>query len=413
MTFRVWFVSMGLVAAFTGSAAAQEPTSSSSEQRNGSSTIHQPPAPRPGEPPAGEPTFVDKAREGMDETKIIERLEGTADGWYPRFGGIRRGSGFGGGPGYRTHLSSGILVDVSGGISVRNYQTFDARVRWFESVKHRAELWTDYSYDDFTQERFFGIGLQTPQAARTSYGFHNQTVALRAVLRPTSRIQLNAELGYLNPSVYRGNDSEYRPTAEVFTETQAPGITLQPAFLRTTLAADLDLRDAPGNPSRGGVYHVAFGRYNARTLDQYDFTRVDATVTQYIPLTANKRHVIAGRLGLAAATADPGATVPFYFLPYIGGSDTVRSFDEYRFAAENVLWYGAEYTWNPIPYVSTAAFVDAGKAARTWGGLGQVGTKTGYGFGVIGHTSKQTLGRLDVAFGGGEGWRVWFDIGAF
>src|SRR5688572_4180565 len=60
--------------------------------------------------------FVAKMRRFADETKIIERLNGEVDGWYPRLGGMTRGSGFAIGPGYRTHVfDDRILVDLSAG----------------------------------------------------------------------------------------------------------------------------------------------------------------------------------------------------------------------------------------------------------------------------------------------------------
>jgi hypothetical protein len=58
--------------------------------------------------------------------------------------------------------------------------------------------------------------------------------------------------------------------------------------------------------------------------------------------------------------------VPFYFLPYVGGVDTVRSFHEFRFRDENALWMTAEYDLTLIKWVSVATFVDAGKAAPDW-----------------------------------------------
>ena len=387
-------------------ASGQQPGSPPAEARAAD------PPPQPSAPPP-EPTFVDKARQWADDTKIVERLAGTTDGWYPRLGGIRRGSGIGGGPGYRMHFGNDMLLDVSGAMSVRNYKAFDVRVRWLQAPAQRAELWTDYGFDDFTEERFFGLGETTVQDARTTYGFRNNTVALRGVLRPVRRLEISGRVALMRPRLNSGSDTEYRRTNEVLSDPQAPGLALQPNFVQTQVAFDFDARDAPGYPTRGGFYRVAFARWDDRDLNAFDFRRVDVLGTHYVPLTANKQHMLSGRFGFTSATADTGARVPFYFLPSVGGSDTIRSFADYRFSAENVLWYGAEYQWTPRPYVSLDTFVDLAKVARTWGGLGSADTKKGYGFGVIGHTSKQTLARIDFGFGGGEGWNVWISFGRF
>jgi hypothetical protein len=386
-------------------AAAQQPEPATDDKRVN--------APAPAPPiPDEQSTIVEEARQWADDNKLVERMAGTVDGWYPRIGGIRRGSGVAGGVGYRMHAGN-VLIDLSAAISVRNYQAFDAHVMWLESRSHRAQLWTDYAYDDLPQERYFGEGIDTIRDARASYGLRNNTVTLRGVLRPAARLQLTGQIGYMHPRLRRGNDDQYPPALEAFTEADAPSLLSQPAFVQTQVNADLDLRDVPGNARSGGVYHLGFGRWDARDRDQYDFRRIDATAAQYVPLTADKRHVIVGRLGVMAASADAGARVPFYFLPYVGGRDTVRSFVEYRFSGDDALWYGAEYMWNWRPFVSLAAFTDRGRVARTWDDLWSGDTKQGYGFSVLGHTSKQTFARLDVGFGGGEGWRFWVAFGGF
>jgi hypothetical protein len=405
MNARVCISVFGLLATMTAGTYAQESSTVSAEQRQPATL-----------PPAADPpetSFADKVRQWVDDTRIIERMNGTADGWYPRFGGIRRGSGFAGGPGYRFHTLGDVLVDVSGAWSVRYYRSLDVGIRWLKSPGNRAELWTDYSYDSWPKERYFGTGEDTVREQRTSYGYQGNDFVVRSILRPASHVEIEANLGYLRPHVSTGARTEYLPIAAVFTDATAPGLASQPPFMHAEVSAALDVRDAPGNPASGGFYRVDISGWDDRTGDAYDFRRIDASGTHYFPLTPAKRHVVVARGGLSVAAADTraGGRVPFYELPYIGGSDTVRSYMDYRFMAENVVWYGGEYQWNPIPHVSFAGFVDAGRASRTWSGLGSAETKTGYGVGVIGHTSKQTLGRIDVAVGGSEGWQVWFDFG--
>jgi outer membrane protein assembly factor BamA len=403
MKLRAVMFVLGLLMTMAPGASAQQSTTVSADERQAGTLP--PPEPEP------EPSLVDKARQWADDTEIIERMDGTTDGWYPRFGGIRRGSGLGGGPGYRFHMLGNVLVDLSAAFSIRYYKTVDASIRWLRTPEGGAELWTDYEYNGFPKERYFGIGDDTVLERRTSYGYQSNDFALRGILRPSSHVELEATLGYLRPHVGTGSRTEYFPISTLFTDATAPGLASQPPFVHAGVSADLDLRDAPGNPASGGFYRVAFARWDDRTGGAYDFRRIDASGSHYFPLTVTKRHVLVAHGGLGIADADADARVPFYQLPYIGGSDTVRSYMEYRFTAENVLWYGAEYQWNPMPFVSFAGFADAGRAARTWSGLGGADTKTGYGIGVIGHTSKQTLGRIDLAFGGDERFEFWFDIG--
>src|SRR5918993_4684125 len=114
--------------------------------------------------------FADKAKDWAERTRIVERLNGDIDGWYPRLGGMTRGGGFAIGPGYRRHLG-GVLVDLSAGISTKAYKSADVKVRWLNAFDERVELWTNYRFEDFPQEDFFGMGPDSSLDARTSHDF--------------------------------------------------------------------------------------------------------------------------------------------------------------------------------------------------------------------------------------------------
>jgi outer membrane protein assembly factor BamA len=107
-----------------------------------------------------------------------------------------------------------------------------------------------------------------------------------------------------------------------------------------------------------------------------------------------------------------GQQVPFYFLPYVGGVDTVRGFKEFRFKDENAMWLSAEYKYVVIKYLSLAAFVDAGKVAHNWEDIDFSDLKKGYGLGLRVHSRKATFVRLDFGTGGGEGWHTFLKLGA-
>src|SRR5688572_13864872 len=127
---------------------------------------------------SGDPDgFVAKMRRMADELQLEERLNGEIDGWYPRLGGMTRGSGFALGPGYRVHPFGGpVLVDVSAGLSIKGYQAADAKVRWIQAWNDRLEFWTDARYEHFPQEDFYGMGLASARENETSYGFDSTDI---------------------------------------------------------------------------------------------------------------------------------------------------------------------------------------------------------------------------------------------
>jgi outer membrane protein assembly factor BamA len=366
--------------------------------------------PRAAEVSQDHPGFIARMRGWADRHQLVERLSGDVDGWYPRLGGMTRGSGFGLGPGYRFHIND-ILVDVSGAYSLKNYKAVDAKLRWWHGYDERLELWTHYRYEDFPQEDFFGRGMASSPDARTSYDFSSSDFAGTALFKATSWLQIGTTVGYVSPTVGPGADEQFPSIEALFNDADAPGLTTQPDFLHSTFFADVDYRDEPGNPRSGGFYHAAFAVWDDRNLQQYDFRRFDLNFQQFHSLVSDKSHVISGRLGLAFVNNETGHRVPFYFLPYVGGVDTIRSLHEFRFKDENAIWMSLEYRWVPLKYVSFATFVDAGKVSSDYEDVATSGFKRGYGFGVRVHTRTQTFARIDVGTGGGEGWKVFLKLG--
>ena len=365
-----------------------------------------------GADPKRDDGFMAQLRRFAARTQIIERINGAIDGWYPRFGGMTRGSGFVVGPGYRTHvLDDRVLVDLSAAVSTKLYKAADARVRWAQPLHGRIEIWTDLRFEDYPQEDYFGIGRQSKRDTQTTYDFSSVDADARAVFNIAARAQAGARAAIVSPSIGRGTDPEYPSTQQVFTDAQAPGLAAQPRYVETAVFVDVDRRDTPGNPTNGGLYHASLAYWNDTTLQQFNFTRFDVNALQYIRLTPHAAHVISGRFGLSTLNNRPGDRVPFYFFPYVGGSDTIRSIDEFRFKDENAIWAGVEYTWTPFAHLSFAAFMDTGKVAHGWDEVSFADMTQAYGLGIRVHTAKQRLIRLDIGTGGGEGWRAFVKLG--
>lgn len=395
-----------MTALLAAPAAAQQSdgtTSTASTGPDAAAATTTPPA------PDADRSFVDKAKDWAEETQMVERLSGDIDGWYPRLGGMTRGGGFAIGPGYRTHLGN-VLVDLSAGISIKSYKSADVKVRWLNAFDGRVELWTNYRFEDFPQEDFFGMGPDSSLDARTSYDFDSSEVTVLAHVKPLQWFHVGTEIGYMSPEIGPGTDRDYPSTELLFADAEAPGLFEQPNFLHSTFFAEIDYRDAPNRPRDGGYYRVSFGIWDDRTLQQYDFRRFDVIATQWVPLDNDKAHVVLGRFGASYANNEREQRVPFYFLPYVGGVDTVRSLREFRFKDENALWMTAEYNWSPMKYFTLAGFLDAGTVSADWQDIHTVEMKYGYGFGIRAHTSRMTLARLDFAAGGGEGWQMFLKL---
>ena len=114
-----------------------------------------------------------------------------------------------------------------------------------------------------------------------------------------------------------------------------PASTPRADFLRSDAFIEVDYRE-PRYPKKGGWYRLDFSHYDDRTVDQFTFNRLDADLRQFIGVLAGRR-VIAARLFVSTSDTDAGQTMPFYFMPTLGGNDTLRGFREYRFRAPHAI----------------------------------------------------------------------------
>ena len=220
-------------------------------------------------------------------------------------------------------------------------------------------------------------------------------------MRPWLRV--GADIGYFSPDVHRGRDQRIPSIETLFTDVAAPGLARQPNFLHESVFAEIDSRDAPGFPHRGGLYRTTYARWDDRSLDQYDFRRFDIEGSQFFGVAP--KDVIAMRLSLSYTNNAPGSRVPFYLMPYAGGGDTLRAFREFRFRDENAGLFNVELRHRVHPMAYIAGFVDMGKVAHDWQDIVPTHVKPAYGAGLRLGSDKRVFGRLDVAHGD-EGTRV-------
>lgn len=389
----------------TVAAAAQDPDAASraellAKMREQKAQVTQPPQPK----------GMEKALLYVEKHRILERLS-VADGWYPRIGGLATGGGFAGGIGYRKHLfNDELLVNTSGAVSTKAYKEVIAQATYPSLWNDHLEIGANFRWRDFPQEDFFGIGAASQIDMRTNYAIESTDINGRIAVKPFGWLRIGADVGLFDPTIGQGTDPRMPSTELIFTDADAPGLVAQPSFLYKTVFLEVDYRDQPGNARSGGLWRASYAAWKDRELNQFDFGRFDGEAAYFIPIFDKKR-VFALRAGVSYVNNDPGERVPFYVLPYIGGSDTVRSFREFRFRDENAVFFNAEYRWEAFSGLDMALFVDAGKVAEDWEDINFTDLRKAYGLGFRFNTYKSVFLRFDVAAGGGEGTRMFFKFG--
>jgi hemolysin activation/secretion protein len=171
--------------------------------------------------------------------------------------------------------------------------------------------------------------------------------------------------------------------------------------LRSDAFIEVDYRE-PRNARQGGWYRLDYSHYDDRKAGTFTFNRLDADVRQFIGFLAGRR-VIAARLFVATSDATAQNAVPFYYMPTLGGNDTLRGFRQYRFQAPHAILVQGEYRWELWSGLDGAVFYDAGKVANRRSDLDFANLERDYGFGFRFNTDNGVVFRVDAAFGSRDG----------
>jgi hypothetical protein len=320
---------------------------------------------------------------------------GLNNGFYWDFGNMVPGAGWLAiGPGYRQWFGRDtMLLDGSIAFSWKGYKTARARLELPKFAKSRLALGTQVRWTEFGAVDFFGVGPDTSPNALTTFGIQATHVLAHATLRPTRWFDIDAEVGLLSPSLKEGSLSGFvGPNDD------------QPTFVPAQVAMTIDTRNFPQHPTSGVLLRGAAARFDDRDSGAFTHDRYEGEAAAFLPMFGER--VVLALHGMAAHIPEEGA-VPFYMLPSLGGSTSLRSFADYRFHDRNLLLANAELRLGIMTHVDLAFFADAGNVAPRFEQLNL--DKQSFGGGLRFHTRRQTFARIDVA-NGAEGWRFLFRL---
>ena len=334
------------------------------------------------------------------------------NGFYPEMGAMITGAGWISiGPGYRHWLfNDHSLVETSAAYSWRGYKAAQARYEFPHLLRSRLALGAQYRWQDLTQVSYFGDGSGSLESDRSEYRLTSHNLVGYASVRTTTWLSIRGRAGWLHsPDLrdpvghfQRGNPS----TLDVFTSDPALLRGTQPNYLHGDLALVADTRDHRSHPVHGGLYRAAWSTYSDRENGSFSFNRYELEAAHFVPLSSER--VVLALHGWSAMTDTAGRSrVPFYMEPSLGGNNTLRGYDDYRFHDRHMLVLNAETRIAIFTHLDGALFVDAGNVANVVRELNI--DRRSYGFGVRMHSNRSTFARFDVAHGS-EGWRFLFKL---
>ena len=326
-------------------------------------------------------------------------------GFRPVFGGMPSGSGTVIGGGYIHGLEDQYFqFQANARVSTKGYTTADVEVVLPPpQIGRRIEFKARGEYRDLTALSFYGIGNDSTLENESSFLLNDQSATAYFWLNPRGLLSLGVQGGFLTSDAGRGTDD---PSIEdVFDPEQVPGSdALRTDYIVTGGWIEFDIRDKWASPPVGIVARVTGERYEDTKLDNFDFTRVVADIKGYVPLGTRNR-ILALRLRTSHSIDDEDDQVPFYLMETLGGAQTIRGYDEFRFRDARNLYVSAEYRWEVMPFVDFSLFFDAGKVFDDLEDFNFDKMHTGYGVGLRIHTPAGVAFRVDVAHSS-EGYKL-------
>lgn len=334
----------------------------------------------------------------MERWRLPRRLFSKGIGGVrPLIGGMPSGSGLVGGVGYIGGATSDrARVTADARYSTHGNSAYAAGVELFPEGRSTLPVTghLEGRVSDFRSLRFFGLGGASSNLDRTVYRVKEQALEAGATVRPGGVVGLGATIQWMTADVGPGVGN--RSLELLFAPRDTPGFGTKTDYFVYGGHADVTLYDRDTSPAVGVKLAVVGQRYDDRTSDRHDFTRVSSELQAHLPLGYRNR-ILAMRFRTSHDVGHDGGVPPFYLMETLGGADTIRGFPEYRFRGSRNYLLNLEYRWEVWTYVDFALFYDAGKVFTEASGLDLHDVKSGYGFGIRGHAPGGMVMRFDLA----------------
>ena len=338
--------------------------------------------------------------------------------------GIVPGGGFGLGPTFNKDLNSGRWqnhLNITGVASFRQFwdtgALFTATHTRFganNSARDRFRVNLYAHARDLPLMPFYGIGPNVSQQNLTNYR-ERQVKTGADVINPFSAwFAAGGTLEVIWPDIDGVTKSGARSIDSAFSETTAPGLISQPAFMHYQVFAEPRRTRGPFE----FTYRVGYNFYQDTQSGHYSFRRFKVEGAHIFHPEKRDDSFLTIHTRLTISDVNAGNAVPFYFQETLGGSDidgqaTLRGFRDYRLRAPDNVLIQVQYDrriWGPVGLVG---FYDTGQVANRAGDLSLSDMRHSYGFGVSIWAGNRAVFRALVGLGSGEGRHLYFGIPTF
>jgi hypothetical protein len=280
--------------------------------------------------------------------------------------------------------------------------------------------WHGFGFARYTSraaESFYGIG-PTSDLDRRSYYRLNQGIGGALIgYAPARQLFTGSYLAYRTDRVGPGRHV-HGPSVTNIDERPAPiGYSADVDDAIAGIFAEFDSRDvsydrhygqrfAPTSATLRGIsLDASSGYYLAASLTHhqdvvkrdYSYARLTVDAQQYVALKHGMQRGFAFRQYVSLSDSPARQRVPFYRMPTLGGSTSLRGFTGGRFRDRNAVLATAEMRCRIWHRLDMALFTDAGQVFNRFDDIALQEMMVGYGVGFRFRSSQGVIARFEVA----------------
>jgi hypothetical protein len=281
---------------------------------------------------------------------------------------------------------------------------------------------------DMPQLDFYGIGIGSARADRTTFAARESVGGGVVSVHVAPWLTFGGRVEENWVTIGPGRSSRFESIETKFAPSDIPGMADHARYGRYEGSIAVRIPAAMGESFyQGARYRIALARYDDQRGDQFSFSRLDLEAQQRFALPF-PRHRLTLHAWLSTDASRDGEDTPFYLQRTLGGKSfirsvhddiigsdgsdaTLRAFGALRFRDRSLLLLQAEYRVPIWGLFEGTAYVDAGTVAPTRSDLDMNKLKRDVGLSVAAMREARSVARIDLAFGGGEGYRLFFTVG--
>jgi outer membrane protein assembly factor BamA len=309
----------------------------------------------------------------------------------------------------RDLLGRGINVEMPLLYTYSQYQVyaFNSSVPLiYDGVLTKLSFDFSSAYRSRARDDIFGLGNESPRADEKQ--FRTVTRELSARLTARLRDDWKAEAFGAYRSVGVTKPTSGSNAQEFFTTSSLPG--LFGATLRTLgITIGRDTGERKDYTFKGGSNHLEISFNDAIGNEPFQYWRYHFDAERFFWLTSDGRKVIAARGLIETNRPTAGHQVPFFDMPVLGATQTLRGFENFRFRDQSALGLTLEYRYRIWPRMDWGFFVDEGQVATRVRDFAFNRFHTGYGTRFFVWATPNVPISFDLGFSR-ETWRLYVNL---